>query len=126
MSALIDTNVLVFDTFADSEFHSKASKGLDSLEKWQLPDIVFHELMWFFRSEKYEISKSRLKIEELLTHEKSVFLHSTVDDIRFALKWATYSDYNDLVILSFAKRLQIPLFTYDNDLRRKARKHGVN
>ena len=58
MSAVIDTNVLVFDTFEDSEFHAEASGRLDSIEKWHLPDIVFHELMWFFKSEDYELSRA--------------------------------------------------------------------
>lgn len=125
MSAVIDTNVLVFDTFEDSEFHAEASKGLDSIEKWHLPDIVFHELMWFFKSEDYELSRARFKVEEYLTHEKSVFSQCTTDDIRFASKVSNYSDYNDFVILSTAKRLQLPLFTFDGELRKKAVRHGV-
>lgn len=124
-SAVVDTNVLIFDTFEDSEFHEEASGGLDSIEKWHLLDIVFHEFMWFLKSEHYEVSRAALKIGEYLTHEKSVFSSSTADDILFASKVSRYSDYNDFVILSVAKRLEIPLFTFDGELKKKASKHGV-
>lgn len=125
MSAVIDTNVLIFDTFEDSEFHVEASNGLDSIEKWYLPDIVFHEFIWFFKSEDYQLSRARLKIEEYLTHEKSAFSQCTADDVRFASKVGNYSDYNDFIILSIAKRLEFPIFTFDGQLRNKARKYGV-
>lgn len=47
MSAVVDTNVLIFDTFEDSEFHTEAMKLLDSLKKWILPSIAFREYAWF-------------------------------------------------------------------------------
>ncbi len=125
MSAVVDTNVLIFDTFEDSEFHEEASSGLDSIDKWHLPDVVFHEFMWFLKSEHYQISRATLKMEEYLTHEKSIFSPCTADDILFASKVSSYSDYNDFVILSVAKRLELPLFTFDGELKKKAGKHGV-
>ena len=125
MSAVIDTNVLIFDTFEDSEFHKEATKGLDSVERWNLPDIVFHEFMWFLKSENYELSRAKLKLEEYLTHEKSVFSPSIADDILFASKVSKYSDYNDYIILSIAKRLEFPLLTFDSQLRKKASKQGL-
>jgi predicted nucleic acid-binding protein len=124
-AVIIDTNVLVFDTFEDSEFHSEASKGLDYIEKWHLSDIVFHEFMWFFKSKGYALSRARLKMEEYLMHEKSVFSQCTSDDVRFAAKVGNYSDYNDFVILSVARRLGFPLFTFDDILKKKASRHGV-
>ena len=117
--------MLIFDTFEDSEFHSQASKGLNSLAKWYPPDIVFHEFVWFFKSRAIEQSKVRLKIEEYLTNEKSLFSTCTPDDIRFAMDLKNYANYNDHVILSFAKRLELPLFTFDEDLERVARKLAV-
>jgi uncharacterized protein len=124
--AVIDTNVLIFDTFEDSEYHAQASKGLDSIERWHLPDLVFHEFMWFFKSQDYQLSRARLKIEEYLTHEKASFLQCTADDVLFASsKVNSYSDYNDFVILSIAKRLKFSLFTFDGELSKKAKKHGV-
>ncbi|MDA4130893.1 MAG: PIN domain-containing protein [Thaumarchaeota archaeon] len=125
MSAVIDTNVLIFDTFEDSEFHEQASDRLNSLEKWCLPDIVFHELMWFFESRAIELSKAKIKIEEYLTNEKSVFCGCTADDIRFVTHLRNYHNYNDYLILSVAKRLELPLFSFDEELEKIARKNAV-
>lgn len=125
MSALIDTNVLIFDTFEDSEFHRQASDGLNSLTNWYLPDIVFHEMMWFFRSRTIDQLKARLKIEEYLTNEKCVFSSCTPDDIRFAIDMKSYANYNDHLILSLAKRLELPLFTFDQELEKTAKKNAV-
>jgi len=123
---VIDTNVLIFDTFEDSQFHKEASSGLDSISKWILPTIVFHELMWFFRSREIQLSKARLKIEEYLTNEKCQFTHCTADDIRFAVsRLDNYKNYNDFVILSIAKRLESPIYTFDGDLKKIAARNRV-
>lgn len=124
---MIDTNVLIFDTFVDSDFHTEAVSMLDSIDKWYLPSIVFHEFVWFFKARKIQISRANLKVEEYLTNEKSSFSPCTTDDIRFAAKhMKEYSEYNDLVILSVAKRLNLPLFTFDEDLKKTARRASVH
>ena len=123
---MIDTNVLIFDTFEDSEFHTQSSGGLNSLEKWYLPDIVFHELAWFFKSRGIEHSKAKVKIEEYLTNEKTVYSACAPDDIRFAVvDLKNYANYNDCLILSLAKRVELPLFSFDRELERTAKKHSV-
>jgi len=126
LKAIIDTNVLIFDTFEDSEFHREAVSGLDSLEKWLLPGIVFHELVWFFRSRKIGPSRARMKVEEYLTNEKTEFLNCTADDVRYASSRMTnYSQYNDLLVLSAAARLEVALFSFDEDLKKSARHERV-
>ena len=37
----------------------------------------------------------------------------------------TYHEYNDLVILSIADRMKLPLFSYDENLKKKAVRYGV-
>jgi predicted nucleic acid-binding protein len=81
--------------------------------------------MWFFKSEDFHLAKARFKVEEYLTHEKSVFSHCNPDGIRFASRVSSYSDYNDYVILSVAKRFDIPIFTFDAELGKKASKYGI-
>jgi uncharacterized protein len=123
---VIDTNVLVFDTFEDSEFHSEASSRLDSISNWHIPSIVFHELIWFFKAEDIQLSKANLKVVEYLTNEKSVFVSCSADDIRFASgEMISYSSYNDLIILSAARRLGVSLFTFDENLKKIAARKGV-
>ena len=126
MKAVVDTNVLVFDTFEDSEFHGKATSGLDSLDGWYLPEMVFHELVWFFRSQKIPPARAGAKVQEYLTNEKASFLPSTADDVvHAATRMKAYSEYNDLLILSAAKRLGVPFFTFDEGLAKLARRSGV-
>jgi predicted nucleic acid-binding protein len=118
--------VLVFDTFEDSEFHKEASSGLDSLEGWSLPSMVFHELVWFFKSQGIEIRRTIKKVDEYLTNQKANFVPTTADDVRFATsRMKSNGDYNDLVILSAARRLDLPLFSFDHDLREIAERNSV-
>ena len=126
MTVLVDTNVLVFDTFEDAELHEDARDKLDSQPQWHIPSIVFHEFMWFMRSQKVNLKFTKQKIEEYLMHEKTVFSPTQVDDILFAAKEVrNRSEYNDFVILSHSKRLGVTLFTYDVSLKKEATKRGV-
>jgi predicted nucleic acid-binding protein len=126
LKAVVDTNVLLFDTFEDSEHHGNASSGLDSLDEWGLPDMVFHELGWFFRSQNVKISRATSKVNEYLTHEKTMFIPCTTDDIRFACsKMRSYREYNDLIILSAASRSDSPLFSFDQELNSIAKRNAI-
>lgn len=126
MSAVVDTNVLIFDTFEDSEFHVEAMKLLDSLKKWILPSIVFHEYVWFMKGEKLDLSFSQEKIIEYLTHAKTNPVPIQVDDILFSIqRIKEYQDYNDFLILSAAKRMGHTLLTFDEKLKKHANQHGV-
>jgi uncharacterized protein len=124
---VIDTDVLIFDTFEDGEFHAEAASGLDSIEKWCIPGMAFHEFLWFFKGRDLPLSQARTKAEEYLTNEKSVFAPCTPDDIRFATRlMKRYHEYNDLVILSVAKRMGLPLFSFDEALKKMATKNSVD
>ena len=126
MKAIIDTNVLVFDTFEDSEFHREASSGLDSLDGWSLPSMVFHELSWFFRGQEIAVSKANAKVKEFLTNEKTSFVPCSADDVMFASsKMKSHREYNDLVILSAAGRLGLPLYSFDEDIKGNAKRRGI-
>jgi len=61
-----------------------------------------------------------------LTNEKTSFSPCTADDIRFAAtRMKGYEEYNDLIILSLAKRLDLPLFTFDGELKKMAVRNAV-
>jgi len=126
LKAIVDTNVLLFDTFEDSEHHEDAASGLDSLDGWGLPSMVFHELVWFFRDQKVKIPRATSKVNEYLTHEKTMFVPCTTDDVRFACsRMKSYKEHNDLVILSVADRLDLPLFSFDQELNAIAKRNSV-
>jgi uncharacterized protein len=100
---------------------------LDSIEKWCIPDMALHEFLWFFKDRDLPLSHARAKAGEYLTNEKSAFAPCTPDDIRFATRlMKKYHEYNDLVILSVAKRLGLPLFSFDEALKKLAAKNSVN
>lgn len=88
---------------------------------------MIHELVWFFRARKLELSRAKTKVEEYLANEKTSFLPVTADDIRFAItRMKDYTQHNDFIILSTAKRLGLPLLTFDQELRRIARANSVD
>jgi uncharacterized protein len=122
----VDTNVLVFDTYEDSELHEQARKKLEEAEGWVLPAIVVHEYVWALRGLKAKLSFARDKVEEYLLSEKTTFSSDSQDDVLFATREATsFSRYNDYPILSHARRLGATLMTFDDDLKRDAQKVGV-
>jgi predicted nucleic acid-binding protein len=100
---------------------------LDSIEKWCIPDMALHEFLWFFKGRDLPLSHARMKAEEYLANEKSTFAPCTPDDIRFATRlMKKYHEYNDLVILSVARRSGLPLFTFDEALKKLAAKNSVD
>jgi len=124
MKALIDTNVLIYDTFEDSLYHAEAKKLLDSLDEWIIPSIVVHEYVWFMRALKIEVKEVVHKVEEYLQHHKAELVNETSEDIWRALSFIekeglNLSQYNDKVILSLAIRVG-SLATFDRKLRKQA------
>lgn len=126
MSAVVDTNVLVFDTFEDSDSHLEAVEALDALEEWVIPGIVFHEYVWFMKDRGVGVAETRTKVNEYLMDAKTRFRPIDADDVAFAVGNARkLGEYNDLLIVSSAKRLGTPLLTFDKGLARRAREFGV-
>jgi len=82
--------------------------------------------MWFFKARKIELTRARTKIEEYIANEKTSFSPCIADDVRFALtRMKNYTEYNDLIVLSTAKRLVLPLFTFDEELKKSAKENSV-
>ena len=122
----MDTNVLVFDTYGDSELHGQASEGLAQLDGWVLPAIVVHEYVWALRGLKAKLSFAKEKVEEYLLSDRASFSSDSQEDVLYATREASsFSRYNDFLILSPAKRLGVSLLTFDSDLKRDAQKVGV-
>jgi len=124
MKALIDTNVLVYDTFEDSIYHAEAKKLLDSLDEWIIPSIVVHEYVWVMRALKIEVGEVAYKAKEYLQHHKARLVNETSQDIGRALsliekEGLNLSQYNDKIILSLALKVG-SLATFDRKLRKQA------
>lgn len=129
MRAVIDTNVLIYDTFRDSIFHGKASSLLDGLEEWIIPLIVIYEYVWFMKGLGMDMRDSIEKTKEYILQPKSNIVAGGVSDLIKALdiissEGLSLSRFNDEVILSIALKIGC-IATFDDKLRRQALKKGL-
>jgi len=126
LGAVIDTNVLVFDTFEDSEHCEEASSLLDSLEEWFIPSMVVHEYVWALRGLGLSFEKAREKVCEYILDPRATLVPVEFSDILFSLEYAkSFDEYNDLVILSIASRRTGRIATFDQKLRKRAERMGI-
>ena len=120
MEGVVDTNVLISCLIIDDINHQKAKEIMESLERWYLPTIVIHELVWFLKSQKLKIALAIPIIE----HSKSLIVPIEKEDILFALKNSAEkpSEYNDFLILGVALRMKKELITFDEELKSNFKK----
>ena len=63
MCAVVDTNVLVYDTFDDSAFHEEARALLG---EWLIPAIVVYEYVWLIREFEVALDDVVRKVREYI------------------------------------------------------------
>lgn len=119
---IIDTNVLIYDTFEDFEKHEEARKILDSLPEWFIPSIVLIEFVAFLNKSKLKKEQILDKIEELMKNPKVSLVRVEREDVLEAIKKVRKEDLstlriNDKIILSIAQRLDKNLITFDKRLK---------
>ena len=83
--AVIDTNILVYDTFEDSLHHKEAAKLLDELDRWLIPLIVLYEFIWFFKGLSVSVIDARDKLPEYITCRKCAVIREGIDDVKWAI-----------------------------------------
>ncbi|WP_290597225.1 MULTISPECIES: PIN domain-containing protein [unclassified Archaeoglobus] len=130
MHAVVDTNVLIYDTFEDTQFHKESRKLLDSLGKWLVPTVVLMEYAWFFRKNMLTSMNARDMLEDYLSDPRFRCLEDTHKTIKQALEFIcnnnlSLSHFNDVIILSHAISRKRPLATFDRSLRKIAVKQGI-
>ncbi len=128
--AVVDTNVLVYDTFEDSLYHEAAARLLDSLDRWLVPLIVIYEYVWVLKGLNVESVHVKEKLLEYLTEEKCSLVREGADEVRWAISTVveeglSVARFNDKVVLSIAIRRNAPLATFDAKLRNQARRLGI-
>lgn len=84
--AIIDTNVLIYDTFSDSIYHESAAPLLDELEKWHLPIIVVYEYVWFMKGLGLGARAVHDKVIDYTADEKAVFVWEGINEVLWALE----------------------------------------
>lgn len=128
--AVVDTNVLVYDTFEDSVFHRHAARLLDELSEWVIPEVVVYEYVCLLRELGVSAEDLEDKLRDYLLSPKSRVVSSGLEILLAAASTLrreklTLSRFNDKTILLLAKRLACPLATFDRRLRKQATRSGV-
>jgi len=129
MKAVVDTNVIIYDYIKDSERHKEAEKVLDSLERWVIPVIVIHELVWFLKGMKIED-----RLDDMIVyarHQKAEIVCDGENNVNKAIEILkkeklSLAHYKDTVILSHAILENYPIATFDRRLSKIAQKYGVD
>ncbi|NJE25904.1 PIN domain-containing protein [Thermococcus sp. MV5] len=130
MHAVIDTNVLIYDTFEDSGFHKEARTLLNSLHKWYIPTIVLQEYMWFFKRNNLPLASAKAMISEYTSDPRFKGLEDSYKGVLYALSVLekenlSISRFNDVLILYHAVTKKYPLATFDEKLRKLAGRYEV-
>ncbi|MEM0226049.1 MAG: PIN domain-containing protein [Thermofilaceae archaeon] len=123
---VLDTNVLVYASVEDSEFHEESLKLLNERDS-VIPQIVVYEYIrviaeltrdpLFVLTKIRELAEYNVLCEPLHVVQRGVQL--------WAERNAPIRELNDCVILALALTLNAELATYDRKLRRLAEELGV-
>ncbi|NJE10170.1 PIN domain-containing protein [Thermococcus sp. MAR1] len=129
MHGVIDTNVFIYDTFEDSEFHIEAEKVLESLDTWYIPPIVLQEFVWFFKNNGFSVDETWEVLRGYLDDPRFRGLKDNPEIVRRAIELLTaeklsLSRFNDAMILVHAIEKGV-LITFDSKFRKLGRKRGV-
>jgi|ECHhosMinimDraft_1075155.scaffolds.fasta_scaffold11090_2 predicted nucleic acid-binding protein len=126
LRTLADTNVLVYSTFEDSDKHEEAMRLLSQGDV-VIPRIVVYEFIWVLAKLTNDLDLVRRKVEELRDfHIVTEELEDMIEGVKILNDdRRTFRMINDYVILALAKRLKLKLMTYDEGLRKVAKRHGV-
>ncbi|MEM1546176.1 MAG: PIN domain-containing protein [Candidatus Methanomethylicia archaeon] len=130
MEALIDTNVLVYDTIEDSVFHEEAKKTLDKLDRWLIPSVVIEEFVLVLNQLNLKREIIGKKIDEILKSKRIEIVSIERSDLSSACisvlsEKLSFKKFNDKIILSIAKRRKTHLFTFDSELKKEGKRYGV-
>ncbi|AKG38201.1 MAG: PIN domain-containing protein [Infirmifilum sp.] len=129
---VVDTDVLLHDTFEDSEKHAEASGILDEADRIYLASIVVHEYLWLLLTKfKIDLEIVREKLEEYFSDSRFIYVSENSEVFLKALEWmkednADPTMINDYIILVLAQRMGAVLTTYDEELKAIARKREVS
>ena len=128
MECIADTNILIYDTIEDSEFHRKVSETLDLMDNILVPSVVLEEFVHAMKQIDIGEEVIRKKILEIL--DACTFVPVGPVNIKDAIKVLTKEGvssmrFNDKLILSVAKEKSLPLFTFDKELISECKANGV-
>jgi len=130
MEAIIDTNILIYETIEDSMYHKEVVEKLKDLESLYIPTNILIEFILVMKKLKLENKVIMYKISEILEDPSISLISIAKMDFKESLKIIIrenrdMKEINDKIILALAKRKNLPIYTYDRQLKQQARKYGV-
>ncbi len=121
---VVDTNAVIYYLFEDQKLHEKAKTVLNKASEWIIPDVVIHELIWFLRGAGLGDKDAISAVVRVLSDRRaSVICPSPESLIEGLLKGI--GNWEDEVILIISEDYRAPIVTFDEELRVKALRRGV-
>lgn len=130
MESVIDTNVLVYALIEDSIFHEECLRKLEMLRRIFLPITVIEELVLVLKKLGIEESMIRRQVKEIVSDPKVVLVNLEKKDVESAIsilerERLTVKRFNDKLILLAAKKNDLPIYTFDRELKKECGKLKV-
>lgn len=129
MECVIDTNVLVDYIIKGSDMHEKAREYLEKVDNGVLPSVVLEELVYVLNRIGLDKKTIDQEITEVLNSYDVLGIGEDeiiqAKDIILQEKHTTFKRFNDKLILSFSKKKDLPLLTFDSDLKKECEACGV-
>ncbi|AAK41708.1 PIN domain-containing protein [Saccharolobus solfataricus] len=123
---VVDTNVLIYATLEDSEFHTQSLEIIEGSDII-VPQIVVFEYIKVLSEIVQNLDFIKTKISEL---NNFVVVCEDLNTIALALRLLaelklSLKDINDMIILTAAIKTNSSIATFDQKLRKIADKKGV-
>ena len=130
MESVIDTNVLVYAVCEDSIFHGECLKKLAKLNKIYFPLTVVEEFVLVLKGLEIPENLAKKQIKSIISDPRVRLINfdlKMLNEILEILQKERISieRFNDKLILISAKKMGLPLYTYDKELKKECKKFGV-
>jgi len=114
--AVFDTNVIIAIIIENDVNHKKALEFWRKTDKAYIPMISIIEFNYFLIKHSLPVTITK----ELINDEKVNIIPTQKDDVFFSIKnnIKSYDDFNDMIILNIAKRIEKQLITFDVELKK--------
>ena len=129
MEAVIDTNVLIYEFIEDSEYHNDVKEVLNMLDNIIIPEIVINEFIYVSSKIGVSFNIIKNKILEIYNSYQSEIIEIKndyiIDIINNFSNIYEFKNFNDVIISFISKAKDIPLFTFDNNLKKYCTKNKI-
>ncbi len=129
MEAVIDTNVLIYEFIEDSEYHNKAKNILDTIDNIIIPEIVINEFVYVSSKLGVPFNIVKNKVLEIYNSYQIEVIEIQndyiINIINNSINVYEFKNFNDVIISYISRIKNIPLFTFDNNLKKYCTKNKI-